>query len=153
MQKQESLAARRPRTQACVIAPTGHLPFAPAVGTIYRGDVTYAPTRNFKLVFEQDGNLVLYGIDVLDPPLDISTASYSNVVWESATGGAGGSHVSGLTPSIGLSIEFAIGAEGAGAVEFVQAATFVVASGGNQIAAKSIMLAEISGFKQSDLAG
>ncbi len=75
-------------------APPGHARFAPAVGTMVHGDVIYSPTRNCKLVFEPDGNLVLYGIDVLDPPADITKASYSKVLWESATSGSGGSHVS-----------------------------------------------------------
>jgi hypothetical protein len=66
--------------------------------TLGPGDILFSATRNFRLVFQADGNLVLYTIDdtslpaPLDPatlPTAISQARYSRVIWASYTNGSG----------------------------------------------------------------
>jgi hypothetical protein len=66
--------------------------------TLGRGDILFSATRAFMLIFQTDGNLVLYAIDdaslpaQLDPATiatAISQARYSRVIWASNTNGSG----------------------------------------------------------------
>jgi pseudomonalisin len=49
----------------------------------------FSATRSFKLIFQADGNLVLYVIDDASLPVDITQGQYSRAVWATGTNGMG----------------------------------------------------------------
>lgn len=64
-------------------------PFHRASGQLNPGDILFSATRAFQLIFQTDGNLVLYAIDDATLPVDITQGSYSKVIWASNTNGSG----------------------------------------------------------------
>ncbi len=68
-----------------------HNPAHWAVGELAPGDAILSATRAFKLIFQTDGNLVLYGIDdvAMSYQLHVSQASYPTALWASGTQGSG----------------------------------------------------------------
>jgi hypothetical protein len=55
------------------------------------GDILYSATRAFRLVFQTDGNLVLYVIDDSTLPVDIAAGEYPRAIWATGTNGMGAS--------------------------------------------------------------
>ena len=53
------------------------------------GDVVFSATRNFQLIMQGDGNLVLYAIDDASLPRDITKGTYKKAIWSSGTNGKG----------------------------------------------------------------
>jgi hypothetical protein len=60
-----------------------------AVGRLMQGDVLFSATRAFELIFQTDGNLVLYAIDDATLPADTTQGSYSRAIWATGTNGMG----------------------------------------------------------------
>jgi len=68
-------------------------PLRRAQNQLNQGDILFSATRAFQLIFQTDGNLVLYGLDdtslsgalVPSPPQLIPDARYTKVIWASAT--------------------------------------------------------------------
>jgi hypothetical protein len=71
------------------IPPPEPDPYDRASGHLTQGDVLFSATRAFKLIFQTDGNLVLYAIDDATLPADITQGSYSKVIWATGTNGTG----------------------------------------------------------------
>src|SRR5580698_10196469 len=77
-------------------------PLQRAQNQLNLGDFLLSATRNFQLIVQTDGDLVLYGIDENSlPPYQfpgaqalIPNATYSNRLWASVTGGEGATHCS-----------------------------------------------------------
>jgi hypothetical protein len=53
------------------------------------GDILFSATRAFQLIFQTDGNLVLYVIDDATLPQDITQGQYTKALWQTATNGHG----------------------------------------------------------------
>ena len=53
------------------------------------GDILFSATRAFQLIFQTDGNLVLYVIDDSTLPQDITQGKYTKALWSTATNGKG----------------------------------------------------------------
>jgi hypothetical protein len=64
-------------------------PYHRASHQLKPGDILYSATRAFRLVFQTDGNLVLYGIDDSTLPVDIAKGQYTKALWATGTNGMG----------------------------------------------------------------
>jgi hypothetical protein len=64
-------------------------PYHRAFQQLNHGDILYSATRAFRLVFQTDGNLVLYGIDDSTLPVDITKGQYAKALWATGTNGMG----------------------------------------------------------------
>jgi pseudomonalisin len=64
-------------------------PYHRASKQLNPGDILYSATRAFRLVFQTDGNLVLYAIDDSTLPVDITKGKYTKALWATGTNGMG----------------------------------------------------------------
>jgi hypothetical protein len=68
-------------------------PYGRAQGQLNSGDMLLSATRNFQLIMQSDGNLVVYAINDSDLPVDITKGTYQAVMFATGTNGTGSTHV------------------------------------------------------------
>jgi hypothetical protein len=54
------------------------------------GDSLFSPVRSFQLIFQADGNLVLYAVDDASFSPDVDQAEYTEAIWSTSSNGKGG---------------------------------------------------------------
>jgi hypothetical protein len=64
-------------------------PYDRASEQLNPGDILFSATRAFQLIFQTDGNLVLYVVDDSTLPVDITQAQYTKPLWATGTNGKG----------------------------------------------------------------